>query len=108
MDIERALKRRAAMLARIQDRQKFGMLLPEDRILNWLNDCPEAVYGHHGDPNWRGRCPYCDKFLRSRPRINTDSNLERADVFKIQKGSEVRAEIEHLRTFGENTDDFLL
>jgi len=101
MDIERALKRRAAMLARIARELKFGITLPED--MSFL-DCQEAAYGQHGHPNWRGRCPYCDKFLRRKPRLNTNRNIEQQDVFKYSKGSEVRDRIENLRTFGEDNE----
>lgn len=106
MNIERAFERRAALLARIDRLLKFGMFLP--RETNNPKTCKEAVYGEHGAPNWRGRCPYCDKYLVTRSRLNTESSLERNDVFKLPRGSRVRTEIEHLRTFGENTDDYRL
>ena len=105
MDIERALKRRAAMLTRISRELKFGITLPEDLAQarqHGPRNCQESAYGEHGEPNWRGRCPYCDKFLRRRSRLNTKS----IDVFKYPKGSQTRNRLENLRTFGEDSDDF--
>lgn len=31
-----------------------------------MTDCPEALYGQHGDPNTEGRCPYCGYRLSGR------------------------------------------
>ena len=27
--------------------------------------CPEALYGHHGEPNSSGKCPYCSTKIAS-------------------------------------------
>ena len=94
------------MLARISWELKFGITLPEDleqARRDRTNNCPEAVWGFHGEPNWRGRCPYCDKFLRRRSRLNTRPT----DIFKYPKGSQTRNRLENLRTFGEDSDDFM-
>lgn len=37
--------------------------------MSW-QECPEALYGRHGEANTVGKCPYCGVFLgRRRPRV---------------------------------------
>lgn len=33
-----------------------------------MSDCPEALYGAHGEPNTAGKCPYCGKVVAGRRR----------------------------------------
>ena len=56
--------------------------------------------GEHGAPNWRMRCPYCDKPLGKRYRRPKRSK----NVFDYPKGHEDRKRIEDSRTFIEPTD----
>ncbi len=98
MDPEKALRRREAMLKRIDRELKFGIPLPESV------GCPNAAYGQHGDPNWRGRCPYCDKKLSKKPRLRKVKLINK-NVFELPKNSRVRKRIEDERTFGEESDE---
>jgi hypothetical protein len=97
MDIEKAFRRKEALEKRLARELKFGIPIPsEDR------ECPDAAYGQHGDPNWRGRCPYCDKNLgKKKSRLNTE---RRRNVFDFPRASKMRSKIEEERTFGEVDD----
>lgn len=41
--------------------------------------CPEALYGHHGEANTSGRCPYCGDFLGRPGRARWSGSVDPDD-----------------------------
>jgi len=63
MDILHAFERRARLLERLERIKRWGIPLPEEHHRRRFH-CPEAAFGFHSEPNWRGHCSYCNLPLK--------------------------------------------
>lgn len=77
MNIERAFRRRDELAQRLRRTASLDLTTP---AYERHPKCPNAVYGQHGTPNWRGRCPYCDHQLSRGPRLTAGSSVPDIDI----------------------------